>query len=230
MLEGGGELVTFGGIVAEPVEELGEAPLVGVDAAAPLDGFEVASVGEGGDLLGLAEGAVIAPEVVVVERLHVGVDGDDAGAGGVEGDGFDLVAGDAGLGEDVAHGGDEGGHLVGVGLGGEVGVFALAMEGVAGGGGAEAAALAVEETYAGTEGSEIDSGDDAHAWFRLIRKRYLAFPTYTKTSKREGPEIAMTPGCHAGGGVESCKIAQGGGLPADTGGTLMKAGGMGLNE
>ena len=41
VLEGGGELGALVGVVAEPVQELGEAPLVRVDAAAPLDGFEV---------------------------------------------------------------------------------------------------------------------------------------------------------------------------------------------
>ena len=43
MLQRGGELGALLGIVAEPVEQLGEAPFGGVDAAAPLDGGEVAS-------------------------------------------------------------------------------------------------------------------------------------------------------------------------------------------
>ena len=66
-------------------------------------------------------GAVIAPEIVVIERLHGGVDEDDAGAGGVEGDGFDAAALNAGLSYGVAGGLSEGRHLVGVGLGGLVG-------------------------------------------------------------------------------------------------------------
>ena len=40
-------------IVAQPVQQLGEAPLVRVDAAAPLDGLEVFGVGERGDLAAL---------------------------------------------------------------------------------------------------------------------------------------------------------------------------------
>ncbi len=51
VLEGGGEGGALVGVVAQPVQELGEAPLVRVDAAAPLDGFEVLAVGERGDLL-----------------------------------------------------------------------------------------------------------------------------------------------------------------------------------
>ena len=33
-------------------KQFGKSPLVGIDAAAPLDGFEVFFVGESGDLLG----------------------------------------------------------------------------------------------------------------------------------------------------------------------------------
>ncbi len=89
VLEGGGKLRALVRIVAEPVQQLGKAPLVRIDAAAPLDGFEILLVGEGGDLLRFGFGAMIAPQVVVAERLHVRVDGHDAGAGGVEGDGLD---------------------------------------------------------------------------------------------------------------------------------------------
>ena len=162
MFERGGEAVAVAGIVAEPVEELGEAPLVGVDVAAPVNGLEVFGEGELGDLAGFFVGAVIAPEVVVVDGLEVGVDGDDAGAGGVERDGGDVVTVDVVFGEDAAHCFDESAHLVGVGLGGVVGVFAFAGEGVFGGGCAEASADAVEERYTNAEGSEVDSCNDCH--------------------------------------------------------------------
>ena len=125
-------------------------------------------MGERGDLAGFVVGAVVAPEVVVVERLQVGVDGDDAGAGGVERDGGDLVAVDVGFGEDLARGADEGVHLVGVGLRGVVGVFAAAVERVLGGGGAEAAAAAVEQGYADAEGSEVYSSYDGHSFFLVL--------------------------------------------------------------
>ena len=72
------------------------------------------------------------------------------------------MAVDAVFGEDAAHGFDEGAHLVGVGLGGVVGVFAFAVEGVFGGGCAETSADAVEERYTNAEGSEVDSCDDCH--------------------------------------------------------------------
>ena len=43
-----GESLALVGIVTEPVEEFGEAPLMRVDAAAPLDRFEFLLVGERG--------------------------------------------------------------------------------------------------------------------------------------------------------------------------------------
>ena len=128
VLEGGGELGALIGVVAQPVEQLGEAPFVGVDAAAPVDGFEAVVVGGRGDLLGFGFGAMVAPEVVVVERLQVCVDRDDAGAGGIEGDGrnvFPVMP--AGF-DGVAGGFREGAHVIGVGLGGVVGIFAAAMQ------------------------------------------------------------------------------------------------------
>ena len=113
-------------------------------------------------------GAVVAPEVVVVEGLEGGVDGDDAGAGGVECYGGDVVAVDVVFGEDLAGGADEGLHLVGVGLCGVVGVFAAAVERVLGGGGADAAAGAVEEGYSDAEGSEVYSSYDGHSFFLVL--------------------------------------------------------------
>src|SRR4051794_9098227 len=82
VLEGGGEMIALVGIVAKPVEEFGEAPLGGVNAAAPVDGFEFLAMSGVGDFGSFALGTVIAPEVIVVERIHGGVDGNDGGASG----------------------------------------------------------------------------------------------------------------------------------------------------
>ena len=78
----------------QPVQEFGEAPLGGVDPAAPVDGFELPPVRGGGDLLGFAPGAVIAPEIVVVERLEIFTDRDNARAGGIDRERANLVATD----------------------------------------------------------------------------------------------------------------------------------------
>src|ERR1035441_9503612 len=44
MFQRGGEARALIRIVAQPVEQFGEAPLAGVDAAAPVDGFQMGGV------------------------------------------------------------------------------------------------------------------------------------------------------------------------------------------
>src|ERR1700733_15151104 len=61
VLEAGEEVRPFFGIVAEPMQQLGESPLVRINTAAPLDGLEFLSVRQRGDLLRFFLGAVVAP-------------------------------------------------------------------------------------------------------------------------------------------------------------------------
>ena len=85
--------VALVGIVAQPVQQLGEAPLGRVDAAAPVDRFEVLAARAAAVIsCGFVLGAMVAPEVVVVERLQVCVHRDDARAGGVERDALRSLA------------------------------------------------------------------------------------------------------------------------------------------
>ena len=84
MLEGGDELVALLGIVPQPVQQLRKAPLGGIDAAAPVDGFESVLVRLRGDLRRFAPGAMIAPEIVIVERRHAVADRNDARTGSIE--------------------------------------------------------------------------------------------------------------------------------------------------
>jgi hypothetical protein len=48
-------------VVSQPVQQLGESPLVGIDSAAPFDRFQMLAVGELGNLLRFAFGAMVAP-------------------------------------------------------------------------------------------------------------------------------------------------------------------------
>ena len=57
-------------VVPQPVQQFGESPLVRVDAAAPLDPFKTQFMRLARDLLGLGKGAMIAPQVVLIERLQ----------------------------------------------------------------------------------------------------------------------------------------------------------------
>jgi len=75
VLKGRREAAALPGIVAQPVQELGKAPLGRVDAAAPVDGFEAPFTGRGGDLAGFLPRAMIAPEIVVVDGLEMRITG-----------------------------------------------------------------------------------------------------------------------------------------------------------
>ena len=95
VFESGHEAVAFFWIVAKPMQKLGEAPLVGVDAAAPFNAFEAEGMRLGGDLFRFSKCAMIAPQVILVERLEVFTDGNHAGAGRIECDGLHAIAADA---------------------------------------------------------------------------------------------------------------------------------------
>ena len=72
VLERGDEAVALVGIVPQPVQQLRESPLGGVDAAAPLDGFEARRACAVSVIWAASSpGAVVAPEVVIVERLEL---------------------------------------------------------------------------------------------------------------------------------------------------------------
>ena len=145
MLEGGGEFVALIGVVAQPMEQLGKAPLVRINAAAPVDGFQLFAVRERGNLLRLGEGAVIAPEIVFIQRLHLRVNRNDAGAGGVESDSRNLIAGDARFLDGRTRGLGQRAHLIFMRLRGEVRVLAAAMQRILGQSRAQAAALAIHD-------------------------------------------------------------------------------------
>jgi hypothetical protein len=69
MLEGRYELRTLRRIVAKLMQKFGEAPLRGINAAAPLDRFEAVAMSGLRDFRSFSLSAMVAPEVVVIERL-----------------------------------------------------------------------------------------------------------------------------------------------------------------
>src|ERR1039458_4373900 len=103
MFQGGAELAALGGVVAEPMEELREAPLGGIYPAAPFDGREARAMGGLRDERGFAPRAMVAPEIIIVNRLEVAVDGNDARPCGIDGDGLDGFTRDLGGGQRIGH-------------------------------------------------------------------------------------------------------------------------------
>src|SRR4029079_8777521 len=78
MLEGADKPVAFLWIMAQPVQEFGESPLVWIRASAPVNGGQLFTVCGFGDLGGFVLGAMITPEVVLAQRLHAFAAGDHA--------------------------------------------------------------------------------------------------------------------------------------------------------
>src|SRR5260370_37768966 len=96
MLKGGSETLALGWIIAQPVEQLGKAPLGGIRSATPIDRLKVLAAGGFGDQRGFAPGAMGAPQIIFIERAQVCGHRTDARGGGGDGDGRSLLAGAAG--------------------------------------------------------------------------------------------------------------------------------------
>src|SRR5438105_15855204 len=91
MLERGDQPVALVGIVSKPMQKLRESPFRRVGAPAPLDCRESLLVCDLGDARGLGLRAMVAPEVVVVERDKSLAGRDHARAGRVEGERLDVA-------------------------------------------------------------------------------------------------------------------------------------------
>ena len=163
MFERGDEPAALVGVMAQPMQQFGETPFRRVGAPAPLDRLEIFIACLARDLLRLRFGAVVTPKIIVVERLEARTDGNDARTRRVDGERHDILAGDGGVGERTADRTRQGGHMVGMRLRRVVGIVAAAMQGIVGGGIAEAAALFVDERHTHVQGSEIDARHDGHA-------------------------------------------------------------------
>ncbi len=165
MFEGARQLTALLRVVAQPVQQLGESPLMGVDPAAPFDRFQMLRVGQLGNLLRLTLSAMVAPQIVVIERLHAGVDRDHARAGRIERHRLDLLARDPSLGQYRPRGADQSIHLILVGLGGEIRVFPLPLQRIVSRRRRQSTLIgagAVKQRDADAERAEINSCNDRH--------------------------------------------------------------------
>ena len=114
---------------------------------------------------GLLPGAMVAPEIVVVERLELVIDRDDARPGRVDGDRLDRAPRHARLGERLARRLGERVHVVRVALGSVVGIVLGAVQRILRRPRPDPPARAIDEGDADREGAEIDACDDGHERF-----------------------------------------------------------------
>ena len=146
------------------MQQLGETPFGGIDAAAPLDGLKLFAASGFGNFGGFGFGAMVAPQIIFVERLQIFADGNYGGAGGIDSERLDLIAGDSCFLDSLARGDGQGAHLIVVRLRGVFRIFALAMEGIFGERSGEQTAFAIHDGNANAQSSEIDSSYDGHGF------------------------------------------------------------------
>src|SRR5205807_1935028 len=101
----------------EPVKQLRKAPFGGVRSTTPVDVFQTRGVRGISQFGGFAPRAVVAPEVVIVERLKSCAYRDDAGTGRIERNGFDIGSPDTRGRDRLLRRFNQGLHLIGVALG-----------------------------------------------------------------------------------------------------------------
>src|SRR6266550_2561727 len=105
---------------------------------------------------------MVAPEIVVVERLEVFADGDHGGSSGVERDRAHIATVDVGITEGEAHRGDQRVHVRGMRLRREVRILAVANDRIFDDTGADGRTFTVDDGDANALRAEIDPGDDWH--------------------------------------------------------------------
>ncbi len=162
MLEGAGEALALRRIVAQPVQQFCESPLGRVHAAATGDRWKVRRTRRGGDLGGFFGRAMVAPEIVLIQRHQLLVDWNHCRAGGVERDREHVGAVDVRVGERAMRGNRQSVHVRRVRLRREIRIMAIAMHGIFGHTGSDRPAFAVDNRHTNALRSEIDSGDDWH--------------------------------------------------------------------
>ena len=116
----------------------------------------------GGDFRGFALGAVVAPQVVVVERFKILAYRNYGRPRGIKRDGYDLIAGDARLRQRRARDGCQRLHVVGMGLRGKVRILRRAMKRIFHRRRFQHSLSAVHYGRADTERSEVYSDDNRH--------------------------------------------------------------------
>src|SRR5262249_50815198 len=130
-------------------------------------GVEVMGMGRIGDLGRFAPGAVVAPEIVIVDGIEALIDRNDAGACRVERDGLDRAPLDTRRFKGATRSQRQRVHMVGVALGGVIGIVLLAKERVVCRAAAEAALFTIEDGDSNAQGSEVYACYGAH---KLLRK------------------------------------------------------------
>ena len=151
------------GIVSQPVQQLRKSPLMRIHAAAPLNRFQLLPVCQLRDLLSLDLGPVIAPQVVVIQRLKIRAHRDHARPRRIKRNRADCIAAYAGICDRLARRFYQRVHLVDVRLRRIVRVFTLALQRILRARCAQPPALAVQQRHTHAQRPEIHSRNNRHS-------------------------------------------------------------------
>jgi hypothetical protein len=149
-------------IVPQPVEQLGEAPLGRIHAAAVRDRRQSLPTRNLGDERRFVLRTVIGPEVVIAQRLEILPDGNDRRAGRVDGDRQHVIAVDAAVREREPHRDNERFHVGSVRLRSEIWIGTIALHGILADTCADRSTLAVDERDANALRTVVDARNDRH--------------------------------------------------------------------
>ena len=131
------------------------------------------------DLRRFSLGAVIAPQIILTERLHFLINRDDRRACGIEGDRLHLIAWDAGFFHRLASCGGESNHVIFMRLSRVFRIFAFTMQWIFDDRRVKYSALAVHNRDANAQCSEIYAGNNGHQQFPSLRScQYISQPKY----------------------------------------------------
>ena len=129
----------------------------------------------GGYFFGFALSAVVAPQVVLTQWPQIFINRNHGRTSRIESDGFNLIAGNSRLLYGRVRSFGQCSHVVIMGLGGVLRIFALAVQGIFRNCGSKHSALAVHNGNTDAQGSKVDSGDNRHPflYLRLIISIFL---------------------------------------------------------
>ena len=102
---------------------------------------------------------MIAPKVVVIERLKVFPNGNYRGTRRVQRDGANLVAGHPGFFHSLSRGRGQRFHVIRMRLRGKLGILPFAMERVLGKGGGQQAAFAIHQRNTHAQSPEVNASN-----------------------------------------------------------------------
>ncbi len=169
------------GIISQPVQQLRESPLGRICAPAPPDRFQPAAPRRLRDERRFFPRPVIAPQVIIVQRLQSLAHRNHARPGGVNRDRLYRIAPRARRRKRFAHRLHQRAHMLRMALRRMIRVIVAPLQRILGHPRAKASALAIDNRHAHAQRPKIHPRDNRHS---ILPPNYVdGKPTYTRCPK-----------------------------------------------